>query len=146
MHNTPAKRQGEWSGDARVAWSVIKDIQIETVQRDTTAVAWEWLNCEFQTRSKNVINASRREGKKGASGDIITILTHSKIPLKELSETGYREKPSQLDLTKGWGGKENPEPRQMIMALAFLIYEMNKCAISMTTQNVKECAKNEGCL
>ena len=54
------------------------------------------------------------------------------------------EKPSESDLDKERidGGK--PEPHQMIMALAFLIYEMNKCALSMTTQNVTECAKMMG--
>ena len=104
-------------------------------------MARAWLNAHFQGWSKNVRKATKHAETKDTQGQVTVQLAHSNIPLKELSETAYREKKETPDLKK-WkdpGSEPNP-PREIIMALAFLVYDLNKCASSWTEQNAMECA------
>ena len=78
-------------------------------------------------------------GIKDEAGNLIIQLTHSGIPLKEFSETAYREKGVELDLKHDWVNVTPPMAHECLMALAFLIFDLNKCAVAMTELNVKEC-------
>ena len=84
IRNSPVNRQGEWSGDAIVAWSVTKDSQIDNLQRDEFSVARAWLNSEFRAWSKSVAKPTRKAMGKDYNGNITTDLPNTKNPLKEL--------------------------------------------------------------
>ena len=77
---------------------MIKDNHIDNAQADTSVVArawvnaWEWVNAYFQAWPKSVTKATRTAGVKDDEGHVVTQLAFSKSPLKELSETAYREK------------------------------------------------------
>ena len=130
-----------WSEDAKVAWSVIKDVEIESVRRDTAIVARSWLNAHIRAWRKAILKSPKGAGVKDSNGNVSIQLIHSKSPLKELSETAYREKTKDLDLTKEWASEEPPPKHHIVMCIAFLIYDLNKCSISWTAQNVLDCAK-----
>ena len=46
---------------------------------------------------------------------------------------------ASIDLKQSWSKDTDPLPHEHLMALAFLIYDLNKCAVAMTELNVKDC-------
>ena len=119
---------------------MIHDPQIDAIQADTKIVIKSWLNANVQRWGKAVLKATRHAAVKDDSGQQSVVLIHSNVNLKELSETAYREKTNGLDLTKEYSSEEKPPIHSIVMAISFLIYELNKCALSFTDQNVVSCA------
>ena len=85
-------RKGDWSMDAQTAWSVLTDDKIPQVQVDTAGVSRAFLSSKLHSWSKAVKKNTRHQAIKDENGNLITQLSHSGSPLKEFSETAYREK------------------------------------------------------
>ena len=132
-------RQGAWSRDAETAWSVMTDDTLPQLQIETATVSRSWLSSNLHSRLKQVRKNTRHMGIKDDAGNLIIQLAHSGSPIKEFSETAYREKGVGLDLKKPWVKETPPMSHECLMALAFLIFDLNKCAVAMTELNVKEC-------
>ena len=88
---------------------------------------------------KNRQKHTRHQAVKDEARNLITQLTHSGSPLGEFTETAYREKGVEIDLKHDWVKETPPMPRESLMALAFLVFDLNKCAVALTELNVKEC-------
>ena len=87
----PIAKNGHWSEDAKVWRSVLRDGKVPIAVNDMQVVARAWLNSQIQAWQKNVNITTKRANLKGDDWNIVQ-LTHSKSPLKEFSDTAFRER------------------------------------------------------
>ena len=109
------------------------------------AVASGWLDGYIQAWRKIASTATKRANIKDEDGGVIEQLTHSKSPLKEFPDTAFRERVQEPEKSqptgargKNGGKTEETERHVMMQSIAFLIYEINKCSVTMTQQNAAE--------
>ena len=135
------------SEECKRAWSCFTGSTLHECVQETALIARCWLQSHIQTWTKACDVATKRAGLRNSKGELIDIVVYSESPLKEFAECSFRVKEDAFKPSETWNQDEAPEEYKILAVLASLIYEINKCSVTLSDMHCIECCKQmEVCL
>ena len=92
------RQHSDSNEDVKTAWSAILPHTEDDAMNDIKTLTNAWFNSVAATWSKAVEVESKKASLKGDEGNLISVMTSSKSPLKEFAETSYRYRSAEFEV------------------------------------------------
>ena len=129
----------KWMSEGSLtAWSCISGDANDELVSETASISRSWLKSQVESWADEVDHDAKRNGLRDTS-NIIPLLVHSGIPLKEFEESSFMIKGESSHPNKPWGSEEQPQPHVALAIFSSLIYDTRKCAVVDSAEHVADC-------
>ena len=125
------------SEDAKTSWYCIGESTIPKIVAESDIIARSWLNAHVATWERAGQMATRKSGVEIEGGELEQQLVHSGSPLSEFAEACYKVKKDVYNPDLEWTQTPPAKGYAIMASFACLIYQLNKCAATYSSDNMK---------